>query len=1037
LKSVIQVFVLSGLLSASMAVARPRALSAGTTSTVTDLSASATMLTAGQPLTLIATVTAASGPTPTGTVNFLYAGKSLGTASPNASGVATITMITTVGQFSITASYSGNAIDASSASNTVGVTVTALPTAAPNIYVYAGNGNPGANGDGCSATTAELDPVFSLASDTAGNLYIADFESNRIRRIDHATGIITTVAGNGTKGFSGDSGQATSAELNAPYGVALDTAGNLYIADTENFRIRKVVLATGIITTVAGTGTLGFSGDGELATSGQISYVYGLATDAQGNLYIGDDSNFRVRKINAVTDIITTVAGNGSGGYGGDGGPAVSAQLFGYLAPALDGSGNIYISDTNNNRIRKVNAATGIITTIAGDGVQGYGGDNGPATSAELYMPDQIASDAAGNITIADVFNNRVRRVDAATGIITTVAGDGVQGFGPISDPAIYAELNEPTAVALDAAGNIYIDVNGVTQILIVGAEPNFPLIATATDLVAAPPTLLSGQTLTLTATVSAPTCTTPAGTVSLYNGAASLGSASLNGSGVATLPLTPAVGNYSITASYSGSSIDAPSQSAPPVEVTVNSALISTTTSLTALSATTLTVGQTLTVLANVSPASGVTPTGEVTFYNGPNALGTGQLNASGQETLQLMLAVGSYSITASYGGSAIDAPSTSSPTVKVTVKPAQTTTTLAEAPTVLSVGQMLTLTATVTASSGVPPQGTVTFKFVAPADFVQPVVSLNANGIATATISTLPAGVYRIFASYGGSSTDAPSQSSPPVTVIVTTPATTTSLTASPNPAAFGANVIFTAKVTNPTLTPTGAVSFYEGRILLGTETLASGAAIYSTSALSAGSHNITAVYAPTPAFSASTSAVFVEFISIASFNIVAAPASRTVYAGESTSYLVAVTPITGFALPVALSCSQPPANTTCKFTPATIAGGSGTSVVAVQTTAPSPSTDTTTASTSNRMTALAALFLFVIPWRPRRNRNVWSAFILIFAFFLATAVITACGGGGSLSGGTPVGADTITITGTATDGLNSLSQQTTVTLNVKSLF
>lgn len=1037
MKSAIRVFVASFLLSVSMAAAQTGfVVEDGTlVGTVTGLSASATNLPVGEPLILTAIVTAASGPAPSGVVSFLYAGKTLGSSSLNSSGVATLTVRTTVGQFSITASYGGNAVDASSVSTPVGVTVTEGPTNLPNIYIYAGNGNPGVNGDGCSAANAELNSAYSLASDAAGNLYIADFEGNRIRRVDRLTGIITTVAGNGTKGFSGDGGAATSAALNAPYGVAIDTAGNLYIADTENFRIRKVVLATGIITTVAGTGTMGYSGDGELATSEEIGYVYGVATDASGNLYLGDDTNFRVRKVKRLSGIITTVAGSGTPGYGGDGDPATSAELFGLLYPALDASGNLYISDTNNNRIRKVDALTGIITTLAGDGVQGYGGDGGTATNAELYLPGQIASDAAGNVTIADVFNNRVRRVDAATGLITTVAGDGVQGFGPIGDPAIYAELNEPTAIALDAAGNIYIDVEGVTQILIVGDEPNFPLIATKTGLVAAPATLFVGQTLSLTATVTS-SCAAPGGTVSFLNGAVSLGSASLHGTGVATLALSPAVGDYSITASYSGSTIDAPSQSAPPVEVTVSSGLISTTTSLTALP-TTLTVGQTLTVRANVSPASGATPTGEVTFYNGANSLGTGQLNAIGQVTLQLKPAVGSYSITASYGGSSINAPSTSSPPIKVTVNTATTTTTFSATPTTLSVGQTLTMTATVTSSTGAKPTGTVTFNVSGPVNITPPSATLNANGVATAAISTLPVGVYRVIASYSGSSTDAPSDSSPPITVTVTTPATTTILSASPNPAPYGANVTFTATVTNSSSTPTGSVSFYDSKSLLGTKTLASGVAGYSTSILSAGSHNITAVYTPTPAFSASTSDVLVEVVSITSFSIVAAPASQTVYTGESASYLVAITHTSGFTLPIAFSCTQPPANTTCSFSPATVPAGSGTSVVVVQTTAPSPSKNTTAASTRYRVTALAALFLFFIPWRLRRNSSVWTSFIVIFAFFAAAVAITACSGGGALSGGTPVGADTITIAGTATNGVNSLSQQATVTLNVKSLF
>ena len=221
-----------------------------------------------------------------------------------------------------------------------------------------------------------------MAVDASGNLYIADTGNNRIRKVS-ATGIITTVAGNGSAGYSGDGGPATSAQLDGPEGVAVDGSGNLYIADTCNNRIRKVS-ATGIITTVAGNGSAGYSGDGGPATSAQLSLPAGVAVDGSGNLYIADSGNNRIRKVSA-TGIITTVAGNGSPGYSGDGGPATSAQLNQPAGVAVDASGNLYIADSSNNRIRKV-SATGIITTVAGNGFDGYSGDGGPATSAATQL---------------------------------------------------------------------------------------------------------------------------------------------------------------------------------------------------------------------------------------------------------------------------------------------------------------------------------------------------------------------------------------------------------------------------------------------------------------------------------------------------------------------------------------------------------------------------------------------------------------------------------------------------------------------------
>ena len=272
-----------------------------------------------------------------------------------------------------------------------------------------------------------------------------------------STGIITTVAGTGTYGYSGDNGSATAAQLYYPAGVALDAAGNLYIADTANSVIRKVD-PFGIITTVAGTpGTPGYSGDGSSATAAQLSYPYSVALDAAGNLYIADSNNSVIRKMDHSTGIITTVAGDGTTGYGGDGGPATTAQLGAPFDVALDAAGNLYIADYLNYRIRKVDHSTGIITTVAGDGNYAYGGDGGPASAAQLSFPAGLALDAVGNLYIADFFNNAIRKVDHSTGIITTVAGDGNYGYGGDGGPAGAAQLSYSAGVALDAVGNLYI----------------------------------------------------------------------------------------------------------------------------------------------------------------------------------------------------------------------------------------------------------------------------------------------------------------------------------------------------------------------------------------------------------------------------------------------------------------------------------------------------------------------------------------------------------------------------------------------------
>ncbi len=317
--------------------------------------------------------------------------------------------------------------------------------------------------DSTPAASTNIDLPRGLVVDAAGNQYIAAWHQNRVFRVSR-NGQLAVVAGNGIAAFSGDGGPATEAGLNAPSGVALDRSGNIYIADGANYRIRRVDAATGTITTVAGNGSYGFSGDGGPATAARMDFPYGLAVDGAGNLYVADGANNRIRRIDGTTGIITTVAGNGSKGYSGDGGPATSASLSWPSGVAVDGRGNLYIADTGryrlkdtpNYRIRRVDAATGIITTVAGNGTYGYSGDGGLATAASLAQPYGLAIDRLGNLYIADTYNNRIRRVDAVTGIITTVAGNGSSGFNGDGKMATDASMH-PYAVALDTDGNLYV----------------------------------------------------------------------------------------------------------------------------------------------------------------------------------------------------------------------------------------------------------------------------------------------------------------------------------------------------------------------------------------------------------------------------------------------------------------------------------------------------------------------------------------------------------------------------------------------------
>jgi uncharacterized protein (TIGR03437 family) len=317
---------------------------------------------------------------------------------------------------------------------------------AGTITTVAGNGMLLYSGDGVAATSTALFPqvpggYFAVAVDAEGNLFIADSANNRVRKVNTA-GIISTVAGNGLPLFSGDGGPATSAGLGRPSGIALDQAGNLYIAELLSRRIRKVD-RNGTISTFAGTGGLGSSGDGGAASSASFQDPTAVAVDSSGNVYVTESSGLRIRRIDAASGVIRTVAGNGTAGFSGDGGPATSAQLNGPLGIAVDAAGNLYIADGGNSRIRRVNSA-GVISTIAGRGVSGFSGDGGPPTSAEIFFPADVAVDTDGTIYIADYGNNRIRRITAgpvAPPAVPVIRENGVGNGANFTPPIIPGSL--------------------------------------------------------------------------------------------------------------------------------------------------------------------------------------------------------------------------------------------------------------------------------------------------------------------------------------------------------------------------------------------------------------------------------------------------------------------------------------------------------------------------------------------------------------------------------------------------------------------
>ena len=324
------------------------------------------------------------------------------------------------------------------------------------LSLVAGDGTAGFAGDSGPAVAARLNAPYSVAMDGTGRLYIADCNNHRIRRVDFTTGVISTVAGTGSTAFNGDGIHATSANLWCPQGIAIDASDRLFIADSSHHRIRRVNLATGIITTYAGIGVAGSAGDGGLATAATLNNPHTLAVDAAGGVYVMASSTHRVRRIHPTTGIITTVAGTGTQGFSGDGGPAINAMFNNPTHVAIDATGRLWIADISNNRVRRVDLA-GNVTTVAGTGTAGFSGDGGPAISAMLSGPTNLAFDANGHLLIVDFVNLRIRRFDAATGIVTTFAGNGTNFYGGDGWAAVDGSMFDVNGVALDPWGSVYI----------------------------------------------------------------------------------------------------------------------------------------------------------------------------------------------------------------------------------------------------------------------------------------------------------------------------------------------------------------------------------------------------------------------------------------------------------------------------------------------------------------------------------------------------------------------------------------------------
>jgi DNA-binding beta-propeller fold protein YncE len=345
--------------------------------------------------------------------------------------------------------------------------------AEPTIATAAGTGEKGFGGDGGPAASARLDQPFDVAIGAGGDVFFSDTFNHRIRRIDHKSGVITTIAGSGGPGFSGDGGPASLARLNEPYGIVVDAAGNLYFADRLNGRVRRVDTRTGLISTVAGNGSQTDSGDGGPGPEAGLVEPNGVALDPAGkSLFIADVAGHRIRKVDLPSGTIGTFAGTGLGRHAGDGGPAAKCSIWGARAVDVGADGTVYILEREGNTLRAVDPRTGLIATVAGTGRKGYSGDGGPAAKAGFNGPKELAVDRAGDVYIVDTENHAIRVVDHASGNIRTLAGTGQAGGQGDGGPAARARLDRPHGVAVGTDGRVWIGDTNNHRVRVVSAAP-------------------------------------------------------------------------------------------------------------------------------------------------------------------------------------------------------------------------------------------------------------------------------------------------------------------------------------------------------------------------------------------------------------------------------------------------------------------------------------------------------------------------------------------------------------------------------------
>jgi len=792
------------------------------------------------------------------------------------------------------------------------------------VTPFAGDGDYlGKLGDGGSALSAELYLPSSVALDGAGNLYIADNAHNRVRMVCSAAasgiingtqsnctakGIIITVAGGGNGCASqsdpiGDNCPAAQSTVASPGGVTIDGAGNLFIADSGNNEVREVNAVTGIITVFAGdvnglcAGKTNSLGDGCQATSANLSQPEGVTFDVYGNLYIADTSNNRIRMV-APSGVITTIAGGG-GGCGaktdsvGDGCSAGQAILNNPYPVNFDASGNMFIPDSTNNRVREVAAKSGVvtssstITTFAGNGVEGYSGDGGAATSARLFAPSGLAIDPAQNVYIADTQNNAIRKVSVGTLDIETIVSEQTnQTYTPSSTtPFTPLYFNGPVGLAFDGQGDLYIADTLVmlvqemqANLSIVDQLPPPSTNAIRVDATSQPQPItvqdIGNASLNLTGITPQTNAQVDAGTTTCSTGTPlGVGASCVVGAIFApTVAGDPLITNINVAEQTPVTPLD--------IEIVGDAlALNSTTTTITS-SLNPSDFGKNVTFTVNVTTGTG-TLSGTVTItdtFNGTTSTLASKLNlnAAGNAIYSTSaLPVGLHSIVAAYVGDGSHTDSTSTdngalPLSQVVYEVTTTTMALTAGTNPTTVGQSVTLTATVAVSGGggVVPDGTVTF--MNGATVLGAAQALPAIGVVTYTTTTLPQGNNPITAVYSGDATIEVLGSTSAVLNLDVQTSSTSSVTSTPNPSIYGSQVTFTATVapgTNTSAVPSGKVAFFNNGVQMGTGTLSGNPATaqYQISSLPVGTDPITVTYAGDANFSASTSPEYNQVVNL----------------------------------------------------------------------------------------------------------------------------------------------------------------------------